>query len=99
MFHANAWGLAHAAVAVRRRPGDARAPTCRPTAIADLIEDERVTVAAGVPTIWMGVLPELKGRDTSSPAGHPVRRLGRAQGAVGGATASRSACRSCRRGA
>jgi fatty-acyl-CoA synthase len=35
-------------------------------AIADLIESERVTVAAGVPTIWMGVLPELKGRDTSS---------------------------------
>jgi fatty-acyl-CoA synthase len=25
-----------------------------------------VTVAAGVPTIWMGVLPELKGRDTSA---------------------------------
>ena len=24
-----------------------------------------MTVAAGVPTIWMGVLPELKGRDTS----------------------------------
>ncbi|MEZ5298786.1 MAG: hypothetical protein R2697_21640 [Ilumatobacteraceae bacterium] len=35
-------------------------------AIADLIVDERVTVAAGVPTIWMQVLPELKGRDTSS---------------------------------
>jgi len=35
-------------------------------AIADLIVNERVTVAAGVPTIWMGVLPELKGRDTSS---------------------------------
>ena len=28
--------------------------------------DEQVTVAAGVPTIWMAVLPELKGRDTSS---------------------------------
>jgi fatty-acyl-CoA synthase len=37
-----------------------------PVSIADLIETERVTVAAGVPTIWMGVLPELKGRDTSS---------------------------------
>ena len=35
-------------------------------ALADLIVDERVTVAAGVPTIWMNVLPELKGRDTSS---------------------------------
>ena len=35
-------------------------------AIADLIVNEKVTVAAGVPTIWMAVLPELKGRDTSS---------------------------------
>jgi len=34
-------------------------------AIADLIVNEKVTVAAGVPTIWMTVLPELKGRDTS----------------------------------
>jgi fatty-acyl-CoA synthase len=42
-------------------PGpDLSAPT-----LAGLIESERVTVAAGVPTIWMGVLPELSGRDTS----------------------------------
>jgi hypothetical protein len=26
------------------------------------METHNVTVAAGVPTIWMGVLPELKGR-------------------------------------
>jgi fatty-acyl-CoA synthase len=65
MFHANAWGLAHAAVAAGANlvmPG----PDLSPGAIADLIESERVTVAAGVPTIWMGVLPELKDRDTSS---------------------------------
>ena len=65
MFHANAWGLAHAAVAAGATcimPG----PDLSPTAIADLIESERVTVAAGVPTIWMGVLPELKERDVSS---------------------------------
>jgi fatty-acyl-CoA synthase len=65
MFHANAWGLAHAAVASGANlvmPG----PDLSPKAIADLIVEERVTVAAGVPTIWMGVLPELKGRDTSS---------------------------------
>ena len=41
-------------------------PDLSAPAIADLIVDERVTIAAGVPTIWMGVLPELKGRDTSS---------------------------------
>jgi fatty-acyl-CoA synthase len=65
MFHANAWGLAHAAVAAGASlvmPG----PDLSPTALATLIETERVTVAAGVPTIWMGVLPELEGRDTSS---------------------------------
>jgi fatty-acyl-CoA synthase len=65
MFHANAWGLAHAAVASGASlvmPG----PDLSPKAIADLIVDEKVTIAAGVPTIWMGVLPELKGRDTSS---------------------------------
>jgi fatty-acyl-CoA synthase len=65
MFHANAWGLAHAAVAAGSTlvmPG----PDLSPPAIATLIEEEKVTVAAGVPTIWMGVLPELKGRDTSS---------------------------------
>jgi fatty-acyl-CoA synthase len=65
MFHANSWGLAHAAVASGASlvmPG----PDLSGKAIADLIVDQKVTVAAGVPTIWMGVLPELKGRDTSS---------------------------------
>ena len=65
MFHANAWGLAHAAVASGASlvfPG----PQMTPEAIASMIVDERATVAAGVPTIWMGVLPELKGKDTSS---------------------------------
>jgi acyl-CoA synthetase (AMP-forming)/AMP-acid ligase II len=65
MFHANAWGLAHAAVAAGAdlvMPG----PDLSPPAIATLIEEQKVTIAAGVPTIWMGVLPELEGRDTSS---------------------------------
>jgi fatty-acyl-CoA synthase len=65
MFHANAWGLAHAGVAsgaTMVMPG----PDLSPSTLAALIEEERVTVAAGVPTIWMGVLPELKGRDVSS---------------------------------
>jgi len=65
MFHANAWGLAHAAVACGAdlvMPG----PDLSPKGLAALIESERVTLAAGVPTIWMGVLPELEGRDTSS---------------------------------
>src|SRR3954454_8997914 len=41
-------------------------PDLSPGAIADLLESENVTIAAGVPTIWMGVLPMLEGRDLSS---------------------------------
>ena len=53
-------------------------PKMQPAALAELIESEKVTLAAGVPTIWMGVLPELEGRDlsaygTSSAAGPPCR--------------------------
>ncbi|HEY4333154.1 MAG TPA: long-chain fatty acid--CoA ligase [Ilumatobacteraceae bacterium] len=65
MFHANSWGLAHAAVASGASlvmPGS----DLSGKALADLIVNEKVTVAAGVPTIWMAVLPELRGRDTSS---------------------------------
>lgn len=65
MFHANAWGLAHAAVACGAdlvMPG----PDLSPASLAKLISGERCTVAAGVPTIWMGVLPELEGLDTSA---------------------------------
>ena len=42
------------------------APNMQPKALAELMESEKVTLAAGVPTIWMGVLPELEGRDLSS---------------------------------
>ena len=65
MFHANAWGLAHAAVAAGSKlvmPG----ADLSGANLVNLIESERVTVAAGVPTIWMGVLPLLDGRDVSS---------------------------------
>lgn len=65
MFHANAWGLAHAAVASGAdlvMPG----ADLSPAALVALIEQERVTVAAGVPTIWMGVLDAIDGHDVSS---------------------------------
>ena len=65
MFHANCWGLAHSAVfagATFVLPG----ADLSPGAIANLMESERVTLAAGVPTIWTAVLPELDGRDLSS---------------------------------
>jgi fatty-acyl-CoA synthase len=55
MFHANSWGLPHAGAMVGSSlllPGR----DLSPAAICSLIERERATVAAGVPTIWMGVL-------------------------------------------
>jgi fatty-acyl-CoA synthase len=61
MFHANAWGLCQAAVMAGAEvvfPG----ADLSPPAISRLILDERVTVAAGVPTIWMGVRSLLAGQ-------------------------------------
>jgi fatty-acyl-CoA synthase len=65
MFHANAWGLCQAAVMAGSSvvfPG----PDLSPPAIAALLTEEGVSVAAGVPTVWMGVLPALG--DTRPPA-------------------------------
>jgi fatty-acyl-CoA synthase len=65
MFHANAWGWGHAPLFAGTElvlPG----PQMTPGAIASMLEQERVTMTAGVPTIWMGLLPELAGRDLSS---------------------------------
>ena len=60
MFHANAWGLAHAAPMVGACiafPG----ADMSPAGLLRLMQAERVTLAAGVPTIWQGVLPLLDG--------------------------------------
>lgn len=61
MFHANAWGLCQAAVMAGANllfPGSDLAPD----AIAKLIVQEGVTLAAGVPTIWMGAREALAGQ-------------------------------------
>ena len=58
MFHANAWGLCHAAVMVGAklvlggRDHD-------PASLIALMRGERVTLAAGVPTVWLGIGDEL----------------------------------------
>ena len=48
------------------------------------METERVTVTAGVPTIWMGMLPLLDGPRPVRAAHDHLRRVGRAAGAVRG---------------
>jgi acyl-CoA synthetase (AMP-forming)/AMP-acid ligase II len=66
-FHAMCWGLPYACTlggADVVMPG----PHLQPAALAELIESHRVTVAAGVPSIWNGLYHELKAtpRDISS---------------------------------
>ncbi|MCQ4084497.1 long-chain fatty acid--CoA ligase [Streptomyces sp. RB6PN25] len=67
MFHVNAWGIPHAAfmTGVNMLLTDR---FLQPAAIAEMIETERPTHAAAVPTIWQGLLAELaaKPRDISS---------------------------------
>jgi len=61
MFHAAAWGLPYAAFAVGAKivfPG----PHLDPTSLLDLMQAEGVTLAAGVPTIWLGILALLDQR-------------------------------------
>ncbi|WP_260284546.1 long-chain fatty acid--CoA ligase [Peribacillus aracenensis] len=67
MFHVNAWGMPFASVWFGTKmvlPG----PYFTPKILAELIETEKVTIAAGVPTIWLGLLKELEegSHDTSS---------------------------------
>src|SRR5260370_36519688 len=67
MFHANAWGLAYACLlsgAALIMPDR----DLQPATLVRLIDDERVTVAGGVPTIWAGGLDHIRagGGDGSS---------------------------------
>ena len=67
MFHVNAWGMPFAAVnfgTTQVLPG----PMFTPALLLDLIEQEKVTTTAGVPTIWLGVVQEQEKnpRDLSS---------------------------------
>ncbi len=59
MFHANAWGLPYAAALA----GAAQVFSDRyldPQNVLDLLDREGVTISAGVPTIWLGVLDLLE---------------------------------------
>ena len=58
MFHANAWGYPYLATMQGAKivyPG----PHLDPETLLDNMEQERVSWAAGVPTIWMGILARL----------------------------------------
>lgn len=82
MFHVNAWGLPFSAVWMGTKmvmPGR----YLDPKSLCDMMQQERVTVSAGVPTIWMGILMLLE-----SGASYDLSNLRRM--VVGGSAAPRS---------
>jgi fatty-acyl-CoA synthase len=83
MFHANAWGFPFTCTltgAVQVFPG----PHLDPPSLLEAFVQEGVTVTAGVPTIWMGILQTLD----AQPDAWDLSKL-RAM-VVGGAAAPRS---------
>ncbi len=68
MFHANAWGMPFGATWAGAKHVFAGQYSADPASLAELIEGEQVTVAAGVPTVWIGLLQYLEQnpRDLSS---------------------------------
>lgn len=70
MFHANAWGVPYSAALV----GAVQVLPHRfldAASIVDLLEVERVTLTAGVPTIWLGILDYLD----ANPGKHDLSAL------------------------
>jgi fatty-acyl-CoA synthase len=59
MFHANGWGVPYSAAMMGAKlvlPGS----HLDPESLLELIEKENITLAAGVPTTWYGLLGELE---------------------------------------
>ena len=82
MFHANAWGYPYTCLMVGTKivfPGRSS-----PETLLDDFEQEGVTITAGVPTIWMGILGMLDAEpdrwDLSKLQYDARRRPGRAAG-------------------
>src|SRR5258708_7060887 len=86
MFHVNAWGLPFTATMTGSKqvlPG----PHLDPVSLLDLFEHEKVTITAGVPTIWFGILQTLERKPTSWNLTPGMRMI------VGGSAASEAMIR------
>ncbi len=71
MFHVNAWGIPYAAAMA----GTALVMPSRHldgASLAALMNQERVTISSGVPTVWLGLLQHLR---ASGERLHTVRRI------------------------
>jgi fatty-acyl-CoA synthase len=83
MFHANAWGYPYLAAMLGSKivyPG----PLMDPHSLLEAFEQEKVTWAAGVPTIWMGILNVLDAEPGRYDLSHMKGML------VGGSAAPRA---------
>ena len=81
MFHVNAWGFPFSTTAAAAKhvyPG----PSPNPEDLAHLIEEEGVTLTAGVPTVWLGLMEYAEDNDLDLSALDTV--------VVGGSAAPRS---------
>jgi fatty-acyl-CoA synthase len=89
MFHVNAWGLPYTCALAGAGQvfcgafSDGRN-------VAKMLEQEQVTITAGVPTIWMGLLAEL---DRAKDAGTPYDLHALSSLIVGGSAAPESQIR------
>jgi fatty-acyl-CoA synthase len=80
MFHANAWGMPYVAAMTGTKlvmPG----PYLDPPSLLELMVAEKVTVAAGVPTIWLGIRDVLDANPGKYPLQPGIRMI------VGGSAA------------
>jgi acyl-CoA synthetase (AMP-forming)/AMP-acid ligase II len=67
MFHVNAWGVPYAAPMVGAKlvfPG----PHLDGKSLHELLEGEKVTFSAGVPTVWLGLINHMKANQLSFSA-------------------------------
>lgn len=86
MFHVNAWGIPFSAVMTGAKlafPG----PHLDAVSLLDLYQSEQVTLSAGVPTIWMGILQALEHEPSRWKLSAGLRMV------VGGAAAPESMIR------
>ncbi|MFT3697267.1 MAG: long-chain fatty acid--CoA ligase [Kofleriaceae bacterium] len=80
MFHVNAWGLPYVCAMTGAKlvfPG----PFLDPPSLLELMESEKVTAAAGVPTIWIGIRDVLEANPTKYKLNPSIRMI------VGGSAA------------
>ncbi len=67
MFHVNAWGVPFIAPMVGASlvlPG----PKLDPASLIELVNETRVSISLGVPTVWLAVRDELERRDATLPS-------------------------------